>query len=421
MLNQENVDILFNTVQVLTSLAEALTDDGRSIVSRTNDEVKVNQAVQHLREALDLFQRCRTLQEFHVSQNEEELAEAKKRFEEQAHAPQEEVGPQEPSGNGNDPSGGSNGSDGDVQWAMVVEPITRDSLIDTAIAQLQALSTLCGLLTLEHSTELAWVEEYSTGLISEKLPLYTQDASPERLKEVALAKSAFICSLAEASYRVNRLDFETYQNELSNAFASLGDISADPDALVVQAEALISFSTAIGEVEQPDPSKNPDRYRRAQGLRWQALSSALDGLTKASKLPTTEQQRLPRIHIARGDTEMFRWRLGAAPWSHPPAVQHGAVLLNNAQTYYRGAAAIARQQAMHGAVNALEYEAEGLSKEAIAAALGSNVQKLANLLARNKAEVMRRAEEMVEDGLAEAEDIKKVWQLVDPDVVVRME
>ncbi|KAI5282772.1 hypothetical protein KEM54_002609, partial [Ascosphaera aggregata] len=438
VLNQENVDILFNTAQVLTSLAEALIDDGRTPNARpaNDDDGRSDQAVRHLLEALDLFQRCCTLQEFHVSQNEEELAEAKKRFEEQANASslQEESAQDfEPTGRKeNDSLNGSN--ENDEQWATVVEPITRDSIIDTVIAQLQALSTLCGLLTADHSDELAWIEEYSTGLITEKLPLYTKDASGKRITEAALARAAFVSSLAEASYRVHRLDIETYRREVTNAFSEsqVGDISSSSDSLVVQAEALTSFSNAIGDVEPfpdpyhpchpyPDSSRNPAHYRRAQELRWQALSSALDSLTKATKLPMTEQQKLPRIHMARGDTEMLRWRLGAAPWSHPPAVQHGAVLLSNAQTYYRGAAALARQQAMHGAVDALAYEAEGLSKEAIAAALGGNVQKLANLLAGGKGEVMRRAEEMVDDGLADTQDVKKVWQLVDPDVTVRME
>ncbi|KAI5301058.1 hypothetical protein KEM56_002011, partial [Ascosphaera pollenicola] len=255
VLNQESVDALFNTAQVLTSLAEALTDDGRSIASRsTADGNQINEAVQHLLEALDLFQRCRTFQELQVNQNEEELAEAKKRFEEEANAPRDETRSQGPIVQDNGTPSASNTNAGDEQWAMVVEPVTRDSLIDTAIAQLQALATLCGLLAAaEHSHVLTWAEEYGICLMQDKLPLYTQEASPERLKEATLAKTAFLASLAEASYRVRKHGFMTYKDELSNALALLDQFSSDPDALVVKAEAMISFSTAVGETEQRDP------------------------------------------------------------------------------------------------------------------------------------------------------------------------
>ena len=58
-LKEDNADVLFNTAQILTSLVEALTDD------RTN----IHDPLPFLEEALELFQRCLTLQEFNFTES----------------------------------------------------------------------------------------------------------------------------------------------------------------------------------------------------------------------------------------------------------------------------------------------------------------------------------------------------------------
>lgn len=96
---------------------------------------------------------------------------------------------------------------------------------------------------------------------------------------------------------------------------------------------------------------------------------------------------------------MYRWRLGTAPWNHNMAQQSSALLLRNAQTYYRGAAALARRD---GAAN---EERDGTCKEAIAAAVEGQKAKLDQLKATALEHLIAVATEMVEDGMMEGTDM----------------
>ena len=91
---------------------------------------------------------------------------------------------------------------------------------------------------------------------------------------------------------------------------------------------------------------------------------------------------------------MNRWRLGTAPWEYAMAQQNGSLLLRNAQTYYRGAAALARRD------GAAEETRDGTCKEAFAGAFDGQKDKLANLKTAVPKELLVVAEDMVDDGLA---------------------
>jgi hypothetical protein len=144
-------------------------------------------------------------------------------------------------------------------------------------------------------------------------------------------------------------------------------------------------------------SHNPKVLNKSTALRWQSLSSALESLTAASKLPNAEN--LPKIHIARGDAEMYRWRLGRAPWDYMTSRENASTLLKNAQTYYRGATALARRD---GAVN---EGTEAAVKEALVSALAGEKTKIEQLLANTRKDLMHVAEDMVEDGLVDTADL----------------
>jgi hypothetical protein len=75
------------------------------------------------------------------------------------------------------------------------------------------------------------------------------------------------------------------------------------------------------------------------------------------------------------------------------------MLLRNAQTYYRGAAALARRDGV-----AVE-ERDGSCKEAIAAAVEGQNTKLQELKTRSFEQVIAVATEMVEDGMIEATEM----------------
>jgi hypothetical protein len=369
-LEQDNADAIFNTAQVLTSLAELVTDTKRPV------EEQLNQAVGFLQEAIELFQRCLVLQELQYTEMQEEIRQMQSVAQKQKQDVQE---PQE--------AGESKESAEQEQWAAVVEPVTKDTLVDTAVAQLDALSTLCNLLTYDPGVGLNWVEEYSTELLQEKITAYVQGSN--RLYEAALARAKFNSALNEVLYRSGRTDVETYYGAVLSSFGPDLDISSDPEGLCSKADALVSFNTAT--TEQPGDPLRAD-------LKWQALSTAVDALNKASKLPDAEN--LPKIHLARGDVEMSRWRLGFTPWEYTMAQQNGAILLRNAQTYYRGAAALARRD------GGADEERDGTCKEAIAAAIEGQKEKLSQLKSAAPKELMVVAEDVVEDGWVSGPDME---------------
>ncbi|KAL2794166.1 hypothetical protein BJX66DRAFT_205334 [Aspergillus keveii] len=374
-LEQDNADAIFNTAQVLTSLAELVTDTKRPV------EEQLNQAVRFLQEAIELFQRCLVLQELRYTEMQEEIRQMESVDQQQMQDAQE---PPE--------AGESKESAEQEQWAAVVEPVTKDTLVDTAVAQLDALSTLCNLLTYDPGVGLNWVEEYSTELLQEKITAYVQGSN--RLYEAALARAKFNSALNEVLYRSGRTDVETYYGAVQSSFGPDLDITSDPEGLCSKADALVSLNTATAE----QPPEDPEAFAKAIGLRWQALSTAVDALTKASKLPDAEN--LPKIHLARGDVEMSRWRLGFTPWEYAMAQQSGAILLRNAQTYYRGAAALARRD------GGADEERDGTCKEAIAAAIEGQKEKLSHLKSAAPKELMVVAEDMVEDGWVSGPDME---------------
>ncbi|BCS27530.1 uncharacterized protein APUU_60578S [Aspergillus puulaauensis] len=376
-LEQDNADALFNTAQVLTSLAEVVTDTKRPV------EEQLNQGAKFLQEAIELFQRCLVLQELKYTEMQEQIRQMETGEAQQPQQAQDVL---------QSPDTGEPKDSEQEQWAAVVEPVTKDTLVDTAIAQLDALATLCNLLTYDPGVGLNWVEEYSTDLLQEKISAYVEGST--RHYEAELARARFNAALNEVLYRSGRTDVETYA-AVVNPFAPNLDISADPGAQCAKADALVSFNTATAE--QP-PYHDPEAFKKSLGLRWQALSAAVDALTKASKLPDAEN--LPKIHLARGDTEMSRWRLGFPPWEHGMAQQYGPTLLRNAQTYYRGAAALARREGSG------DEERDGTCKEAIAAAIEGQTEKLAQLKGTAPKELLVVAEDMVEEGWVNGSDME---------------
>lgn len=365
---QDNAEALFNTAQVLTSLAEITTE------SKRPSEEQFSQAAKFLQEAIELFQRCLMLQELRFTESQE-------------HIKQMESGNVPSAGNQQaemENSDDQQPSDPQEQWVAIVEPVTKDTLVETAVAQLEALATLCNLLAFNPDAGISWVEEYSSELLQSKVSAYVEGSN--RHYEASLARAKFVCSLSEVLYRSNRIDIETYHREIARAYGPELDLSADPDGLCSKADALTSLNTAFSDL----PPFGHDALGKSLVLRWQSLSSALDALTVASKIPDADH--LPKIHLARGDVELHRWRLGLSPWNYAMAQQNAPTLIRNAQTYYRGAAALARRDG--AAVEARD----GTCKEALAAALDGQKGKLEQLKSVAPRELLAVAEDMVEDG-----------------------
>ncbi|ESZ95136.1 hypothetical protein SBOR_4503 [Sclerotinia borealis F-4128] len=369
-LKQDNADVLFNTAQVLTSIAE-VTLETRNV---GNDD---NLAL--LEEAIELFQRCLTLQEYQYTESEVQAESVPTSGSLPEDTDSEEGGVSL--------SGADSQPPQDDRWATIVEPVTFDTLLDTLIAQLQTITTLCGLVNVDAGRGLAWIEEYSTPLIDQKLQSYLQGTTNREL-EAGLAKSDFVAALADANFRVQRIDLGTYERVLNDAYASL-NLDDHPEGLCDKAEAFISYNASLRlnykAAQSPEVSAS----------RWKVLSAALDNLTKASKLPSADN--LPKIHILRGDVELLRVQLGQPPSNYDVAFKNGTVLAKNAEKFYRGAGVLARNEGLNK-----ELGDAGV-KEALAMSLYGEKAKLFECIKLQPDVVRGVLEDALDDGLVSFE------------------
>jgi len=323
----------------------------------TVDENKISRedAALFLEEAVELFQRCLVLQEYQYTESRA-----------QSEAMQDPDQTSEPEEGGASLSESSSQPPQDDRWATIVEPVTNDTILDTLLAQLQTLALFCTLIDInaEAGRGLAWIEEYSTPLITTKLQTYLQDTT-NREVEAGLTKANFIAALVNANFRAQKIDVTTYERTLNDIFSSL-NLDDNPEGLCNRAEALITYDTSL----RLNPNLNSDEISLS---RWKALTAALDSLTKASKLPSADN--LPAIHLLRGDVELLRCHLGRPPTNYDVASKNAGVLLKNAEKFYRGAGNLAKNE------GSTKQIAEATCKEALAAYLGGDLQKIKEIAA----------------------------------------
>ena len=324
-----------------------------------------------LEEAIELFQRCLALQEYQYTESRA-----------QSEVMQDTDQTSDPDEGGASLSESSSQPPQDDRWATIVEPVTSDTLLDTLLAQLQTLTTLCGLINVEAGRGLAWIEEYSTPLITAKLQTYLQDTT-DREVEAGLTKANFITALADANFRAQRIDATTYERALNDIFSSL-NLDDNPEGLCNRAEALIAYNTSL----RLNPNLNSNEISLS---RWKALTAALDSLTKASKLPSADN--LPTIHLLRGDVELLRCQLGQPPTNYDVASKNAGVLVKNAEKFYRGAGNLAKNEGSRKQI------AEAAVKEALAASLGGDVLKIKEMVKTEMDASRGVLEDAVDDGL----------------------
>jgi hypothetical protein len=138
-LHTENIDVRFNTAQVLTSIAEGFLE------MYTSQNAKAL-ARPRLEEAVELFTRCLASQQQEYEQIRNDLAAAAQTAQEDQEQ-QESI--QQPiadeTRNEDEMDEGSTTSSGPGEWATVEEPLTPETILETCTAHLSALTTLLGL------------------------------------------------------------------------------------------------------------------------------------------------------------------------------------------------------------------------------------------------------------------------------------
>ncbi|KAI1098480.1 hypothetical protein F4804DRAFT_346311 [Jackrogersella minutella] len=378
-LDPYNADALFNTSQVLTAIAELMASEEDETFQAETEALKV------LREALDLQSKCLDVQERRYQEFLDQ---------ERATDDQEDVNGQNTAAInlGDDSTVGD--TEGDGEWFNVVEPVTRDTLLDTLLAQLGTLTTLCSILSSspEAAPEntLLWAEELSTRLL-EKVRIVSHDQS-ERSQEIALARGNLVSAMMEAGYRSGKIDVDTYKRERDAAFAAT-DLQLEKflDGLIANARSLLAFNSALIE------SDNGDAQSQST-LRWNVLTASITNLKSASTEQGISQEDLATTHLLRGDASLFLCSMAFPPTSHQTAVNTAPQNSKNAEVYYRNASRLARDPeerdvlAMKSAVaQHMQAYSQGQAQ--------SDVSKILNASPRGQEWAINQLEDMVAENL----------------------
>jgi tetratricopeptide (TPR) repeat protein len=320
-LDPANSDVLFNTAQVLSSLAEATHEASGNEPSN---------AINLIDEAITLFQQCLLQQEMQYQESLTQAAgfaadeDGGVSLSQQHTSDGHEVPPDEPG-----PA---------EEWASVIEPVTTQSLLDTACALLDTLALSCTFLKPATVQTTSAILATANHITNEKIPKYLQDIDAISHKDVWLAGAHFRRAYLEASYRASLIDAQSYEDNLIAAYA---DTTSGPTNLAQSASYLTSYADALTALNGAFADMNV-----APLTRWKSLTKALEYMTTATKAPDAEN--VPELHVGRGDIELLRFMLSSAP-GLPDTLTNDkvrATLLKNAATYYSGAAAVARSSIM---------------------------------------------------------------------------
>ncbi|KAL8941198.1 MAG: hypothetical protein Q9211_001912 [Gyalolechia sp. 1 TL-2023] len=344
-------------------------------------------------EALGLFQRCLGLQEYQFGQPEVDTRAST-------------LGPMEldqgagdaTKSNAPEPAQFDGEPSDDDTWAIIVEPVTHCTLLDTLLAQVETLTSVCGLLSVQGTSDPSWVEQYYQDLLQDRIVAAAKET--ERQHETRLAQAKFNCALADAGFGTSRVDLPMYEREIVAAYEDLMVSGHDPQALCDRADAEVVFNASIERYLGRSVEILPEDTNRINAIRWKHLTKALDSLAGAGNLPGVKN--LPRIQLRRGDCEMLRRRLGSAPSNYDIASKSEPTLLKNAEIYYRGAARLAKAGA------ATDEEKEALAKAAIAADLTANKGRLRERIAIDRLHSREVIEDMIEEGLLVTHDLEKL-------------
>ncbi|XP_014559212.1 hypothetical protein COCVIDRAFT_92266 [Bipolaris victoriae FI3] len=368
-LNPTNTDILFNTAQVLTSLAEARLESD-------TQEARKQDARPLLEEAVEIFKRCLDSQQQEYTQIQAEIAKAQASGEyreawEGERQQESAVGEAD-----EDMKTESSDTEAPGDWATVEEPLTPESILETCTAQLNALTTLLGLYN--PALDISGLEKKAEdGLetATQKIPILldlidkspskplaeepksgptlsltstpaSEEASTTPKDDALLAVATFQASIAEIQYRSGKTDATTYTSTIDHTFSSLQKpISQTPSPTLAtinlysaHADALIDLASALSDGTQYTPSA--PTFETDTNLQWTALSQSQTILTTLSSAPQSSllsPSRLSDVFLARGDTDLFRFRISLFSTAKPAWRKSGTTLVGNAGVFYRGA------------------------------------------------------------------------------------
>lgn len=326
-LNEENPDALFNTAQVIVSLAETISE---SSSSRTQWR---DEAVALLQEALELLNACFSRQEMLLEEQTTSFS--------------------------NDTDGGvpleqetiphdTMASEDEVmeESATIQSPTTISDLLDTARASLTALTTL---IPLSDGSSVDILAQMADAILRIKIPHYLAQMSGEEraalTSELTLENATLVAALACAKLNGGAMDEDDFLQRVA-VFETL-DLQTNVGAILSYADVLHEFASI--KISQSSSASSSNTASLAQTL-WTQLTKAQELYGRAVKLDVPEsRERKAAILESRGDVEMYRFRLATSlnladktPGISPAIKASAPVLVKNAQTYYRGSTTLHR-------------------------------------------------------------------------------
>lgn len=193
--HQAYADLISNTAQVLTSIVDTLNEQGSAAYNPDQPSLL-------LEEALKIFSQCLKQQEAAYSAFQEQL-QTDNSTSVDAALDDTTIA------NTSSTSGDSDAKDEDQvqeQWASVIVPVSKSSILDTILAQLETMSTLYSLLRSDKL--IPSIVAYAQPLVVEKLPFYVTETGQDM--EAAIALAAYVSAEADAKFRLMGLDMQSY-------------------------------------------------------------------------------------------------------------------------------------------------------------------------------------------------------------------
>ncbi|KAE8835350.1 hypothetical protein HRS9122_07620 [Pyrenophora teres f. teres] len=437
-LNPTNIDILFNTAQVLVSLADAGLESGTQAATKKD-------AVPLLEEAVETLTACLESQQQQYSQMQAEIAKAEASGEYREAWGSEQQQPTETQEEDMETDSGTSEAPGD--WATVEEPLTSEGILDTCSVQLTALTTLLGLY--DPTTDLPSIEkrihdgmETAANKIPTLIALIDKSPSKKEVDEpkagptlsigssstakeatttpkedAIIAAAVFQASVADVHYRCGETTSAEYAKAVEGTFSSLIEGAINTKSPNLSAAHTIS---AYGDVLMDLASAVADggRYTITSPtffadveIQWTALTQAQTLFTRLSSAPYTSiipPSNLADVFIGRGDVDLFRFRISLFEGVQPAWRKSATTLVANAGVFYRGA----RTYAERADRTQLRGTADG---KAIVADILKEVANGSKEIKENwkgrSTDVAKVLEQMVEEGIVGRENVEGVYKV----------
>ena len=385
--DHENPDLLFNTGQILNSIAEELGGDNNHA-----------DALSLYQEALGFFQRCFGLQEKQMidllqldDPQPMSTGDANKHGTEKLITEEQEI------------------------WTSVEESISPGALCDTLIEMVDTLTRICTFCYPLSSDTLSSVEHMHTHFIHEKILKYGQQSGQQA--KVRSKEAWLHYTLRDSAFRNRYIGLDELETELQKVIDSIpeflmGSPLANRSAAMLEIDIRQQFAETMrmsivrssGNIGS-DANSVSELQRRA----WLQLSKVLELLSDICKEQAAVDPPLTmsQLLLRRGDCEHARRWLGQSPSAFPIAVSSAALLLKNAVTYYRGAKGYADNERNKNLRN------EAAIKEALTRAFTGEAQSLRSAMEEfGASEVQEILEEMAQAVLVAEVDKNSIEGLV---------